>query len=138
MNIRGAGLLILNKNKEILVLHRKKFVPEGGKWGLPGGKRGKSRTFLETAVMKTKEETGMEFDCRNLKHLDTFRFASEGKQIIYDVWIAQTLLAPGFKINLNTEGHDEYKWEDPKSLLKRNDLMEGMYPILKGFLQLNT
>ena len=135
MKIRAAGLLIINKQKQALVLHRKKFVPEGGKWGLPGGKTGKNHTFVDTAVSKTAQETGLDFYAPNLSHLDTFEFIAERKQVIYDVWIADTILTSSSKIDLNLEGHDAYKWEHPEILLKQKDLMVGMYPILRKFLQ---
>jgi ADP-ribose pyrophosphatase YjhB (NUDIX family) len=135
MKIRAAGLLIINKQGQVLVLHRKENVPEGGKWGIPGGKTEKDNTFLNTAILKTTQETGLDFYASNLKHLDTFKFVAEGMQIIYDVWIAKTILTSKSEIDLNLEGHDSYKWEYPEILIKHNDLMVGMYPILKKYLQ---
>ncbi len=134
MKIRAAGLLIINKQKEILVLHRVDSVPEGGKWGLPGGKKGKNETSFDAAVLKTLSETGLEFNPQSLTPLDTFNFVSVAKVIIYDVWIVDTFLTSKSKINLNLQAHDDYKWEKPEILLKQKNLMIGMYPILNKFL----
>lgn len=51
-----AGLIIENDKGEILVLHRKEFVPEGGSWGLVGGGVEKSEDTLGDLIQKVKQE----------------------------------------------------------------------------------
>jgi len=135
MAIRAAGILLVNKGGQLLVLHRKGNVPEGNRWGLPGGKVAEGASFIDTAVSKTRQEIGLEFNQENLTHLGTFNFYVVRKQINYDVWLAETTLTSNSKIDLNLEGHDKYKWESPEVLLGYKDLMVGMYPILEKYLQ---
>jgi 8-oxo-dGTP pyrophosphatase MutT (NUDIX family) len=51
----GSVVIIVNKNEEILLQHRR----DGG-WGLPGGLMELGESFEETAIREVKEETGLD------------------------------------------------------------------------------
>ena len=134
MDIKGAGILVINEDGEVLVLHRKPFVPEGRKWGLPGGKIEEGQEPFDAAKHKALHEVGLKFESDRLDFLGKFEFSAEGNDVVYSVWMARYLDTDG-GIKLNKEGHSEFKWQKPEILLKKNDLMVGMYPILKKFLE---
>lgn len=128
-------MLIEDLEGKILALHRKESVLEGNKWGVPGGKKNK-KTFIETAIGKTFQEARLKFKEEDLNFLGKFKYPAENNNITAYVWIAKTpKISP--EINLNTDGHDQFMWEYPKVLLKRDDLMAGMYPILRKFIKIN-
>ncbi len=135
MNINVAGILILNNTSEILVLHRKPSVPEGNRWGLPAGKVLEGGQPIDTAILKTVQEVSLKFQKNQLKHLGEFRFEAVGNNITMNVWVVRLNEDQDSKIKLNYDGHDSYKWQKPESLLEEKDIMVGMYPILRKFLQ---
>ncbi len=51
----GGGLLILNRNGDILLERRS----DNGLWGLPGGRVEPGESLLQTALREAKEETGL-------------------------------------------------------------------------------
>jgi|TARA_R100000664_G_scaffold207_1_gene479 8-oxo-dGTP pyrophosphatase MutT (NUDIX family) len=53
--IKAAGGLVINKNEEILFIHRR------GHWDLPKGKVDLGESIEETAVREVSEETGIPF-----------------------------------------------------------------------------
>jgi len=135
MDVIGAGIIVEDINGKILVNHRKPFVPEGNKWGVPGGKVVGNRTTLETAIIKTKQEVGIVVSENELTYLDKFNYLAEGNNVIFDIWIYKINTSEP-EIVINTDGHDAYKWEEPHKLFQQKDLMKGMYSILEKYLQL--
>lgn len=130
----GSGVLILNSQGKVLVLHRNKNVRQGNLWGMPGGKILKGQKAIDVALSKTKDEIGLDLKQENLNFLDKFQIDAEGRIITFYVWITY-LDSLGVTIKLNTDGHDKYTWESPETLLDKPDLMKGMYPILKRYIQ---
>ena len=51
--IKAAGGVVLNENKEVLMMFRR------GKWDLPKGKMDKKESFEDCAIRETEEETGL-------------------------------------------------------------------------------
>lgn len=133
MKIVGAGLVIENYKGEVLVLHRKENVPEGNKYGLPGGKVAKGQKPVEAAKLKTEQEVGLKFNDEALSFLGEFKFKVDDNNVTYSAWTAK-FPTSGQLIKLNTDGHDGYKWDKPETLLKSGDLMIGVYLILERFV----
>ena len=52
----GAGVLVLNPQDHILLLHR----TDNHSWGIPGGAVELGETLEQTAIRETLEETGLE------------------------------------------------------------------------------
>lgn len=136
MDIVGAGIIVEDINEKILVIRRKQFVvPEGGKWGIPGGGVVEDVTPLETAKIKTKQEVGITTTEDKLTLLDKFSYQAEGNNVTFYVWIYK-IGDSDPKVLLNLDAHDAYKWKEPTELYQQKDLMVGMYPILEKYLRL--
>ena len=52
-SIIAAGGIVMNKNNEVLLIHRR------GKWDLPKGKLDCGETIEDTAVREVSEEVGI-------------------------------------------------------------------------------
>lgn len=70
----GPAVIIIDKNKRILLQHR----TDNNTWGLPGGIIEPGETMEEAAIRETKEETGL--TCKNLKLFNIY----SGKQLQYE------------------------------------------------------
>lgn len=74
MFLVGSGVLITNKNNEILLIKR----TDNNTWGIPGGSLELGETFEEAAVREAYEETGLRVE--NLKLFEVFS-GKEGHHI---------------------------------------------------------
>lgn len=59
----GSAIIVVNDNKEILLMHR----TDRDLWCIPGGLQELGETFEEVAIRELKEETGLETNLENLK-----------------------------------------------------------------------
>jgi len=57
---RGTVAAIIIKGNKILLTKRSKFIPEGGKWCLAGGKIDTGETALNALIREIKEEIGLQ------------------------------------------------------------------------------
>jgi len=125
----AVGLIIENNKGEILVLHRKEFVPEGGSWGLVGGGVEDNNDALRNLIQKVKQEIGLELNKARLKEVEVFDWKE--LNIRFHLYKTDVVIIPTIK--LNTEGHSEYKWANPKDLYKNDILMKGLYKIIEKY-----
>ena len=99
--MKGSAVVILDKNDNILLLLRSKksrWMP--AKWGLPGGKVESGENSAGAAIRETKEETDLDIEISNLKHLDNY--SNEGIDMFY---------ASDYSGTVRTDfEHDDHKW----------------------------
>jgi len=74
--VQAAGGLVINKNKEVLMIFRR------GKWDLPKGKLDKGETLEECAVREVEEETGLKNISLHKHLLTTFHTYHESGKFI--------------------------------------------------------
>ena len=80
-----AGIIVLNKNNEILLEKRSMKKASGaGKWGICAGKVDMGESVEEAAVREASEEIGIKFDKNKLKPLTT-SIIKGGRYSIYYV-----------------------------------------------------
>lgn len=72
----AAGGLVLNSNKELLLIFRR------GKWDLPKGKMEETETIEDCAIREVKEETG-------LQQLEIKQFIGTTTHDYFDNWLKQ-------------------------------------------------
>lgn len=106
----SAGALVLNEQKELLIIHQtvNKY------WEFPKGKQEEKETIWETAVRELKEETGITkfVRLRRFKEIIEYRFQTPEK-ISIKKKVVYFLLRTPQAIKLSSE-HDAYKWVKPQ------------------------
>ena len=135
--VRATAVLIENDKDGILVLRRQKGRPEPNTYGLVGGKIDLSEDKKNACIRKIYEETKLVVDPKKLEFLKTYHreWKSEGTGIIFEIF-RYKLNEPKAELVLDPKGASGYLWESPQELYKRNDLMAGLYVILKDVYKL--
>ena len=95
---KGAFGIILNKDKEILLCHRRDI----DFWNLPGGGCGKKESFKNCVLREIKEETGLE---TKIEKLSGIYIKLKKKEIVF-VFICKII--GGKKIITNEADKIEY------------------------------
>lgn len=103
----GVGAVILDENKRILLVLRKKS-PEAGYWSLPGGKVEYMETVENAVIREIKEELGIDIEIERLLCVTNHIVQSENVH-----WVAPTFVAHIINGNVqNREPHalQEVQW----------------------------
>ena len=107
-SIIAAGGIVMNKNNEVLLIHRR------GKWDLPKGKLDCGETIEDTAVREVSEEVGIPIKKLKVKNYigpTTHVFIkNNGWQTKLTEWF---LMKTNYKGEIKVdqeEGIDNYKW----------------------------
>ena len=112
--IQAAGGLVLNEEKKILFMLRRK------KWDLPKGKLDKGETLEQCAVRETEEETGLKNVLLKNHLLTTYHTYDEnGKHILKETyWYLLTVKGSQELIPQAAEQIEAVEWADSSSLKK--------------------
>jgi 8-oxo-dGTP pyrophosphatase MutT (NUDIX family) len=126
--VKAAGGLVLNKNKEILMISRR------GKWDLPKGKLDEGETIEQCALREVEEETGLK-NIHLQKHLLTtyHTYHESGKFILKEShWYNMTISDKQVLIPQAEEDITEARWVQHEQL---NELMNNTFPSIKDVLE---
>ena len=129
-SIHAVGTIFENDEGKILILRRQRNSPEGGTLGLVGGTVVPGETNMRTALKKIKQEIGINAEPSDIELKDSFRWNRPDLDIAFDLYKSKIDIH-GEIINLDIEGSSEYMWISPEDASKRDDLMEGLYDILR-------
>lgn len=127
--VRAVGTIIENTMGEILLLKRHKNDPEGEAWGLVGGKIDDGESSIEAAVREIVEEIGLVVTVAELAKLKVYRWNRADLDIYFETFMLKFHRRQELFVLPQNEV-TEYTWIDPKLAYQRNDLMQGLYPIL--------
>lgn len=127
--MHAAGIIFENQNGEILLLQRDAVSLEPLKWGLAGGLIEPGEDPVDGVIREAIEETGFEIDKEKLRFIKTFNWNINGNDITFDVYSYQ--IENDQKIEIQLSELVDSQWIRPEAASQRDDLMEGMYPILK-------
>lgn len=134
--VNAVGVLIENNKGEILLLLRQKDRPEPNTYGLPGGRIELAEIKESACIRKIYEETKLKVIPSRLEFLKTYNeWQSSGSDIKFEVF-RYKLNEENPKITLDPKGAISYIWQTPKELYGREDLMSGLYIILKDLYKL--
>ena len=123
--MRGTAVVILDDNDNILLLLRSKkssWMP--AKWGFPGGKIEPGENSAEAVTRETKEETDLDIEISNLKHLDNF--SNKGIDMFY-------VSSYDGSVKIDFE-HDDHKWVARKDM-QRYSTTPGLVEIFDWVLE---
>jgi len=98
----GAGAVICRGKKVLLV--RRKFPPNQGRWSIPGGLVELGETVQAAAAREIKEETGLSVDIDSLLDVQTDLHRDKGGAIEYHYILVDYLAkVTGGRVRLNSE-----------------------------------
>ena len=112
--ISAAGGMVVNENKEILMIFRR------GKWDLPKGKLDAGETLEQCALREVEEETGLKNIKLNKKLITTYHTYDEfGKHILKEShWYKMKCTGEQNLIPQTEEDITEIKFVAPEDLKK--------------------
>jgi 8-oxo-dGTP diphosphatase len=130
----GVGALIHDRDGRVLLIKRK-FEPNKGRWSLPGGLLETGETLLEAGRREVREEVGVELEIEKLYQVseEIIRDA-EGKTRFHFV-LVDFLASPdpeGATIVLNGES-ESFAWTRPEEI-KGMDVSENTQRIVEKYL----
>lgn len=128
--VHAVGVIFENEEGQILVLRRHPQDPEGTTWGLVGGKVEKDEDITTTAIREVQEEIGHTIDPAKLQFFKTYHWDRDDLDIIFDVFRLPSLTSH-VTLEIEQIEHTEHLWATPQELYPRQDLMTGLYPILR-------
>lgn len=107
----GVGALIHDRKRRVLLIKRK-FEPNKGKWSLPGGLLETGETLIEAGKREVREELGVEIEVERLFQVsEEIIKDSEAKTRLHFVLVdyLATLTPAGASITLNEES-ESFGW----------------------------
>jgi 8-oxo-dGTP diphosphatase len=129
----GAGAVVLRRGEVLLV--KRRFPPNKGKWALPGGLVELGEVVQDAAVREVEEETGLKVNILGLLDVQTDLHRDTTGRLEYHFILVDYLATPlDGVVRLNGESSD-YGWFS-ESKAMRLKLSAGTRAILKiGFRQ---
>lgn len=114
-DIEVVGCLFLYKDK-ILLLNRHNNKSEGGKWGIPAGKKDREdRDIIDAVLREIKEETGLILKKKDLNFHKTFYVIYPDKKYFYHYY--KTELKKEVKIIIQNKEHKDFAWVSVRDAL---------------------
>jgi ADP-ribose pyrophosphatase YjhB (NUDIX family) len=114
----GVGGFIHKDGKVLMI--RRKFEPNKGRWSLPGGLLEVGEDPEEAAKREVREELGLEVVTEGLLQVANEVIKDEQGRVKYHFILVDYLMRPlGDKITLNEES-DEYAWFEPSAIEQLN------------------
>lgn len=120
----------LEYDGKFVILHRLPHKPEGGTWGLPGGKVEVGESDVEALKRELREETGYDVPANEAELLGDFNFVSDsGQNFTYVTFMVK--LSKPHGVILETAAHSEYKWVSAEEADARDDLIFGLHDLFR-------
>jgi 8-oxo-dGTP diphosphatase len=101
--------------KEILLLHRQDYKPEGNTWGMPAGKVDSGENVLETMIREIQEEIGIVLPASKLNYFKKIYVKYPSHDFIYHIFHNTFETRP--EIKLNPKEHKDFRWISPEKAL---------------------
>jgi 8-oxo-dGTP diphosphatase len=128
----GVGGFIREDDKVLLI--KRKFEPNKGRWSLPGGLLELGEDPEAAAKREVREEVGLEASSEGLLQVANEVIRDASGRIRYHFVLIDYLMRPlGQKITLNEES-DEYAWFDPTDVITM-DVSENTRKIMRKYLE---
>lgn len=129
----GVGGFI-HRDEKVLMIKRK-FEPNKGRWSLPGGLMEVGEDPEEAAKREVREELGLEVAVEGLLQVANEVIKDEKGKVRYHFVLVDYLMKPlGDKITLNEES-EEYAWFDPATI-ERLNITENTRSIARKYAEM--
>lgn len=128
--VHAVGIIFEDETGEVLVLKRHENSPEANTWGLVGGNIDPGEDQLQAAIRESEEEIGHAMPHEKLQFIRRYVWERDEATITFEVY-KYSVAKHEIDIVLQEDEATDYTWQLPKKLYERQDLMAGLYPILK-------
>lgn len=130
----GAGIIVRRDRDQKVLLIKRKFPPNEGRWSLPGGMVELGETPRDAATREVKEETGLKVVIEKLFDVGSdIHFGSRSKPKYHFVLIDYVAKYTGGKVRLNQES-SSYGWFSFAEMVGL-DMSAGTTKVLKRFFR---
>lgn len=120
-------------NGKILLLQRQDYKPQGGKWGLPGGKVDTNETPKKAVLREVIEETGIDASKFPVDFFKTVYESYPDLNFVYHMF--HTIFDNSKQVMISPTEHKDFVFVSPKDALKM-DLIEDLDICIKDFYRL--
>jgi 8-oxo-dGTP diphosphatase len=121
----GQKAIVLNSQKQILVLQRSEKSGAGGKWSLPGGALEDKEEPYAAIEREIKEETELSVSEIKPFYLRTYTNSKDNDFVLI---VGYQCNSDGESVTLNWE-HDNYKWLSKEEALMLDLTEDGRFLI---------
>lgn len=122
-----SAAFCLNDQGELLLLKRAMHKPEGGTWGLVGGKQEDGESSLDACLREAKEEIGVDLSQYKPRYRGNYLLDLE--KMTCDMAIYVVCLPSDISIQFQKKEVSDFAWKSIKAWREHDDLMQGMYPL---------
>ena len=110
--IKAVGVVVVDKNKKILIAKRKPDKPMPNKWEFPGGKLEENETLQECGIREIQEELNLDIVIDEYLGYENLEYAS--KSFCLHIYTAYKIKEEQ-KLELNE--HTDYAWVEFSELV---------------------
>jgi ADP-ribose pyrophosphatase YjhB (NUDIX family) len=127
----GVGAII-HRNGKILLI-RRRFEPNKGRWAFPGGLVEIGERLEDAAVREVKEELGLHIKLEGLVSVTSEIIRDKDSEVKFHYVLVDYLArAVDDKITINKESYS-YRWFDPEAILNLN-ASENTKAVIRKYL----
>ena len=125
-----VNVIVFQDNK-ILLVKRAENLPEGGKWGLPGGFMDRDETLVDAARREVREETGYEInEVKLIRVIDNPQSPREDRQNVTFIYSTNSAK----KVAEGDEESSEVRWFTVDELPSEKEFAYDHFAEIQRFL----
>ncbi|MBP9723126.1 MAG: NUDIX hydrolase [Gammaproteobacteria bacterium] len=128
--VYAAGVVIIDKDNNVLLLQRHINHKDSRKWAVPGGSIEEGETPLEAAAREVFEETGINLKGKEVRFFKDYHWNIWELDINFAAHVCYISERPE-TITMRPLEHTAYEWTPIGVALERTDLALGLNDILR-------
>lgn len=122
-------------NGDMLLLHRNLHLPQGGKWGMPGGKVHEGESLPHAMIRELREETDHKIHESDIQYFDSVYVSHPEHQFVYHMFSLVLKQKPD--ITIDPQEHQAFVWVSPQQALSSLNLVSDLDECIKRFYRIS-